>query len=84
LPATDSRADGTLRPARAVNRLTQALHVVPDALAAQDRHGAHPEQNHLRVQVRDLRKYPWMLEPYAYDNLETLLQNLETEVIEPA
>jgi hypothetical protein len=25
-----------------------------------------------------------MLEPYAYDNLETLLQNLETEVIEPA
>jgi uncharacterized protein YjbI with pentapeptide repeats len=32
----------------------------------------------------DLKKYPWMLEPYAYGDLTTLLVDLTTRVIEPA
>jgi uncharacterized protein YjbI with pentapeptide repeats len=51
-----------------------AVPVQPIILAGQDPWAMFP----------DLRKYPWMLEPYAYDNLEGLLDNLTNRVINPA
>jgi hypothetical protein len=51
-----------------------AVPVQPIILAGQDPWAMFP----------DLRKYPWMLEPYVYDNLEGLLDNLTSRVINPA
>jgi hypothetical protein len=33
---------------------------------------------------RDLLDYPWVLEPYKYENLDELVASLETRVIAPA
>jgi uncharacterized protein YjbI with pentapeptide repeats len=51
-----------------------AVPVQPIILAGQDPWSMFP----------DLQKYPWMLEPYVYTDLEGLLENLETKVIKPA
>lgn len=33
---------------------------------------------------KDLRKYPWVLKPFAYDDLDHLVQSLKKKVVKPA